>query len=225
MMMKRFLIVAFVLGLILAQRETASAEVRLPGFFNDHMVVQQQAKVKVWGWADPGESVAVTFGGNSATATTDAKGRWAVELPAMKANSESQTLTVKGSNTVQINDVLVGEVWLCSGQSNMEWTVRASTNSAEEIAAANYPLIRHVKMPRAPTNVTKDDIAAAWQVCSPATAGNFTACGYFMARHLHKELNVPIGLINSSWVELESNRGRLLSVFSRLKNCRTPTNP
>ncbi len=151
-----------------------------------------------------GKAVQVTFGGKTVvasfdkSATRDGKGRWTAELPAMTANRTSQSLTVNGTNTIEIKDVLIGEVWLCSGQSNMEWTVASSTNAAAEIAAAEYPLIRQIKVPKVQSTVPLDDIAAQWQVCSPETAGGFTPGGHFMARRLHKELNVPIGLVNSS---------------------------
>ena len=179
----------------------AYAEVRLPGFFSDHMVFQQQQPIKIWGWAESDELVKVQLGKGSLTTSTAAgfDGRWVVELPAMNASNDPMTLTVIGKNRLELKDVLIGEVWLCSGQSNMEWTVRSSSNAKEEIANANYPLIRHAKMAHRPSMVPLDDIKSEWQVCSPKTAGNFTACGYFMARELQKSLNVPIGLINSSW--------------------------
>ncbi len=177
----------------------ARAEIRLPGFFGDHMVIQQDMPLRIWGWGEVGESVEVTLGDHSETTTVDASGRWQVKLPAMKAGHQPHRLRVAGSNTIDIKDVLIGEVWLCSGQSNMEWTVQASKNSAAEIAAADYPAIRHMKIPRQPSTVAQDDVQADWQVCSPETAASFTAVGYFMARKLHKELDVPIGLINSSW--------------------------
>lgn len=175
------------------------AHVRLPGFYGDHMVLQQQTKLKIWGWSDPGEEITVSIGENSATGTADELGKWIVELAPMKASKTAHKMIVQGHNSVELNDILIGEVWLCSGQSNMEWTVRASANSAEEIAAADFPMIRHIKVPRVPSAVAKDDIKSTWQICSPETAANFTACGYFMARKLYKELDVPIGLVNSSW--------------------------
>ncbi|MEO1524423.1 MAG: sialate O-acetylesterase [Planctomycetota bacterium] len=175
------------------------ADVRLPGFFGDHMVLQQQMPIRVWGWADKGESVTVTIGDRSATATPGANGKWMAELPEMKASKQSHALIVEGKNRLELKDVLIGEVWLCSGQSNMEWSVRASRNAAEEIAAADHPLIRHIKVARRPSTEPLDDITSEWQVCSPETAGAFTACGYFMARELQQQLDVPIGLVNSSW--------------------------
>ncbi len=178
----------------------AHAEVRLPGFFNDHMVLQRDQPIAVWGWAKPGEDISVTLAGQSAVFPTPAgvDGRWRATLKPMPAGGP-HTLTVEGSNKVVIKDVLIGEVWLCSGQSNMEWVVRNSDNPEREIAAAKFPQIRHVKVAKNTSGHPLDDLSARWEVCSPETAGNFTAAGYFMARELHKELGVPIGLINSSW--------------------------
>ncbi|WP_075081963.1 sialate O-acetylesterase [Mariniblastus fucicola] len=178
----------------------AHADVRLPGFFSDHMVLQQQSKIKIWGWSDAGDEVTVSIGENSAVATTNDDGKWQVELAPMEASKTPVSLVVKGGhNEIKLTDLLIGEVWLCSGQSNMEWTVARSVNAEQEIAAADYPLIRHIKIPREPSSTPVEDLNATWQVCSPKTAGNFTACGYFMARKLAKELDVPVGLINSSW--------------------------
>ncbi|MCA9215376.1 MAG: 9-O-acetylesterase [Planctomycetales bacterium] len=196
--MKRRLQIAVVTCLI-AIGSIASADIRLPGFYGDHMVLQQQKPIVLWGWADSGENVKVTLGESSRSAQADADGKWRVELPAMTASNDSYVLRFQASNTVELRDVVVGEVWLCSGQSNMEWSVRASTNAADEIAAARYPLIRHMKVAHRPSTTPIDDVDSEWQQCSPDTVGNFTACGYFMARELHKQLNVPIGLINSSW--------------------------
>ncbi|MGV3757308.1 MAG: sialate O-acetylesterase [Verrucomicrobiota bacterium] len=185
---------------LLAASLSAHADARLASIFGDNMVLQRDQKLPVWGWASPGEAVSVQLDSQSAVSTTaDAAGKWRVELPAQKADGKARTLTVKAKNTLTLKDVLVGEVWLCSGQSNMEWTVNNSDNSKDEIAAANYPLIRHIKVPLKPASLPQDEFKASWQVCSPQTAGNFTAAGYFMARKLQKELGVPIGLINSSW--------------------------
>jgi sialate O-acetylesterase len=179
---------------------SAHADARLASIFGDNMVLQRDQKLPVWGWASPGEAVSVQMDSQSAVSTTaDAAGKWRVELPPQKADGKARTLTVKANNTLTLKDVLVGEVWLCSGQSNMEWTVNNSDNPKEETAAANYPLIRHIKVPLKPASLPQDEFKASWQVCSPQTAGNFTAAGYFMARKLQKELGVPIGLINSSW--------------------------
>jgi sialate O-acetylesterase len=186
---------------------TLKAEVRLPAVFGDHMVLQQKQTIRVWGWADVGEQVRVAIGSSEPKLAEVSKdtGRWQVELPAMSASKVPTTITVKGvtskgvASVIEIKDVLVGEVWLCSGQSNMEWTVTRSMNAQEEIAAAQHPLIRHVKVPWRQANVPQDNFDSKWQVCSPETAGEFTACGYFMAKQLQKELDVPVGLVNSSW--------------------------
>jgi sialate O-acetylesterase len=179
--------------------EQARGEVRLAGFFGDHMVLQQQLPIKLWGWAEAGESVTASIDDQSATTTADEAGNWRLELPARAASNDPIQLTVQGSNTIEIEDVLIGEVWLCSGQSNMEWIVQRSTNAAAEIQAATHPTIRHIKFGHRPSMEPLADLQAPWQVCSPETVANFTAAGYFMARRLNQELNVPIGLINASW--------------------------
>lgn len=178
---------------------SVSADIRLPGIFGDHMVLQREQPIKVWGWGRPFEEVEVALGSIAEKTTTGENGRWSIELPAQEANNEPIQLVVRGDNTITLNDVLIGEVWLCSGQSNMEWSVERSANSQSEISAASYPRIRHIKIARRPSNAPLDDIEAEWQVCKPETVPSFTAVGYFMARRLHQELDVPIGLINSSW--------------------------
>ncbi len=177
----------------------AHADVRVASVFGDHMVLQQKKPIVIWGWADAQEHVQVTLGQASATTTTDEDGKWRVELPALDASDKSHELVIAGNSTVKINDVLIGEVWLCSGQSNMEWSVRSSSNAKAEIADGDQPLIRHIKVPRRPSTVPLNEFEAEWQVCSPDTVANFTAVGYFMARRLQKDLGVPIGLVNASW--------------------------
>ena len=180
-------------------QQAAQADVSLPGFFGDHMVMQRNAELRIWGWCDAGEEVSVTLNGKEASTKGGEDGTWKVTLPAMEVSSMPLTLQVKGTNVININDVLIGEVWLCSGQSNMEWTVAASANRDAEIAAAKFPMIRHLKIAHRPSTVPLKDVSAPWTVCSPAVAGTYTAAGYFMAKKLHQELGVPIGLINSSW--------------------------
>ena len=188
------------LSLVLLVPFLLSAETRLPNILTSHMVLQQGAVCPIWGWDTPGTTVAVTFAGQSHTAKTNADGRWQVNLTALKANAKGAPLTVKGSSTLKLDDVLVGEVWLCSGQSNMEWPVRASANPQEEIANAKHPLIRHIKVPHQLSPTPKDNLnTGGWQVCSPQTAAHFTAVGYYFARHLQGEIKVPIGLIGSNW--------------------------
>jgi sialate O-acetylesterase len=185
--------------LMLLSAIAAKADIKLPQVFSDHMVLQRNKPIHVWGWASSGEAVKVALGTASQSTRANKQGKWEVFLPAMPAGGP-HVLTVTGKNSVQLNDVMIGEVWLCGGQSNMEWPVRLSINPEKEIAAANYPMIRHIKIQRATALQKQDDVQETqWEVCSPATAANFTAVGYFYARELFKELNVPIGLINSNW--------------------------
>jgi len=188
--------VAVVLGLGAA---AARAEVRLPHVFGDHLVLQRGVELPVWGWAAPGEAIEVELAGAPPVATTaDADGEWRVDLAPREAGGP-YTLTVRGSSTLVLEDVLVGEVWLCSGQSNMEWTLDKARDAEAEIAAAEWPRIRHLKVPLVPAGAPASDFTAEWEVCTPATAGDFTAVGYFFARELQGELDVPVGLLNSSW--------------------------
>lgn len=176
----------------------AAADVKLPCVFGDHMVLQREMALPVWGWADAGEKVTVTLAEQSKTATADAEGRWSIKLDAVKAGGP-YTLKVQGKNTLEKTDVLVGEVWLCSGQSNMAMTVNSSANKDAEVAAANYPQIRMMTVARETADQPQTDCKGDWQIASPQTVGNFSAAGYFFGRELHKELGVPVGLINSSW--------------------------
>jgi sialate O-acetylesterase len=177
----------------------ASADVRLPNIFGDNMVLQRDRPIMIWGWANPGEKVTVQLDKQSKKVTAGKDGKWKLSLNAMPAGGPFQ-LTVKGKNTISLNNVVIGEVWICSGQSNMEWRVQNSNNPEVEIASANYPQIRHIKVPNTIAGAPMDDIGEAhWTICSPETVGSFTAVGYFFARQLQEEINVPIGLINTSW--------------------------
>jgi len=174
------------------------ADVTLPAMFSDHMVVQRGVAPPVWGWADPGEEVNVSLGEQAKTVAADAAGTWSVEFPAMEAGGP-YTLKVQGKNTIEVVDVLVGEVWLCSGQSNMAMSVAGSANFPEEKAAADHPQIRMFTVARVPAETPQERCQGNWQVCSPDTVGGFSATAYFFGRELHKQLDVPVGLINSSW--------------------------
>ncbi|HPM81275.1 MAG TPA: sialate O-acetylesterase [Candidatus Anammoximicrobium sp.] len=176
----------------------ALADVTLPSLFSDHMVLQQQAAIPVWGWADPGEAVTVTLGGQKQTATACSEGKWSVRLTACEAGGPL-TLVVKGKNTIQIADVLVGETWLCSGQSNMAMSVASSANFEEEKAAADHPQLRMFTVSRVTAETPQERCQGTWQVCRPDTVGGFSATAYFFGRELHRQLKVPVGLINSSW--------------------------
>ncbi|QDS96244.1 hypothetical protein FF011L_50520 [Roseimaritima multifibrata] len=177
----------------------AVADVRLPNIFSDHMVLQRDQPNRVWGRADSGEQVTVKIGGQSHAATADAEGNWQVTLDPMKVG-EPLELAVQGKNTVTVKDILVGEVWICSGQSNMQWNVGNSNDFDLEKAAANYPQIRMINYPRVGTQeaVWSHD-AHHWMVCSPDTVGSFSAVGYFFGRQLYQTLGIPIGLVNNAW--------------------------
>jgi sialate O-acetylesterase len=171
-------------------------EIRVAGLFGDSMVLQRDLAIPIWGWAEPGERVTATMAGKSATAAAGVDGRWSLKLEAFPAGGPHEL--VVGGRTFK--DVLVGDVWVCSGQSNMEWTVNGCRNAREEIATADFPRLRHVLVPKRISARPEVDVpGAAWQACSPRTVGNWTAVGYFFGRHLQRELDVPIGLIHSSW--------------------------
>lgn len=176
----------------------ARAEIRLPAVVGDHMVLQRDLPLPIWGWADPGEEVTVTFGDAKAKATADANGKWRVTLPAMKAGKALE-MTLSGKNTIKLVDILLGEVWLGSGQSNMQWSVQMSSDPDKEIAAANYPEIRLFSVPLVPSGTPANDVKSQWVACTPETIKNFSGVLYFFGRELHKDLQVPIGLINTSW--------------------------
>ncbi|MFH1568765.1 MAG: sialate O-acetylesterase, partial [Gemmatimonadota bacterium] len=190
----------------------AAADVRLPAIFGDHMVLQQQQPIRVWGWAEPGEQVTVHLGRHRARATADAGGRWQVELPARKAGGPTR-LVVEGANRLELTDVLVGEVWIGSGQSNMQMSVQAVDDAGLEIEAADHPRIRLFTVPRVPAFSPQEDVVGTWQVCSPETVPGFSAVAYFFGRQIHRELGVPVGLVNSSWggtiIEAWMDRGAL----------------
>ncbi len=175
----------------------ASADLRLGSLFQDHMVLQRDKPIKVWGWSTVGDKVVVSLGGKSASAVADATGKWMVALLAMPAGGPHE-LIVRGAEAISVKDVLIGEVWICSGQSNMSFCVKRFKNYAEEIANANYPRIRHFMVSYTDCTKPQKDVIGAWAVCSPKTVARFTATGYFFGLELHKALGVPIGLINSS---------------------------
>lgn len=185
--------------LVIASLEALQAEVSLAPIFTDHAVLQRGKPIPVWGWADPGEKITVKFAGKTQRTQGNADGKWRVDLPALKANAKGQKLTVTGTNGIELHDILIGDVWLCGGQSNMEWTVQNSRDAAQEIAAADFPQIRHIKVARRIANDPINTMTGAWTLCSPNTVGDYTAVGYFFARRLHRDLSVPIGLLNSNW--------------------------
>ena len=175
------------------------ADVRLPAIFSDHMVLQAEGPVSVWGWASPGERVSVSIAGQTQTANADASGKWRVTFSPLERTSTAATLTVKGRNTLVVEDVLVGQVWLGSGQSNMELLVRRAKGFTREQADAKFPEIRMFTVKKAASTNELSDVTGSWSVCSSNTVGNFSATLYFFGRELHLQLRQPVGLIHSSW--------------------------
>ena len=173
--------------------------VELAPIFQDHMVLQRQQPLPIWGTAAPGEQVEVAFAGSQARATADADGSWQLTLPPLEASATGRDLVVRGAETITVRDVLVGDVWLLSGQSNMEWPVRSSREAEKEQAAATDSRIRHFKTRRTIAHQPQPDVRGRWVVTSPEAVGNFSAVGYFFAREILREVNVPIGLLNSTW--------------------------
>ncbi len=174
------------------------AEVKLPNIFGDHMVLQQGQANPVWGLADAGEQVTVSIAGQSHQTTADAEGKWQLALEPLAVGGPHE-LTVKAANEVKFTDVLMGEVWVCSGQSNMQMTVDRSNDADLERAAAKFPGIRMINFPQVGSQEPIWSHDRTWQVCTPETVGGFSAVGYFFARQLHQTLDVPIGMINNAW--------------------------
>lgn len=176
-----------------------AAEVRLPAILTDHMVIQRGLPVHFWGSAEPGESVSVNFRGANRNTAADSLGRWNVYLPPGEAGGPFD-VEIKGSNTVSLHDVLAGDVWIASGQSNMEMEVSSAKNAQAEIAAAKFPRIRLFQADHKVSDYPLDDIAGhGWMECSPETVAKFSAAAYYFGRHLYQRLNVPVGLIETNW--------------------------
>jgi len=177
----------------------AVAEVKLPWILSDNMVLQRDVPVNIWGWANPGEKVTVTFNGQKASAKTATNGSWSVQLKPLTAGGPFE-MTVKGKNSIVIKNILVGDVWVCGGQSNMEWPLSRSRNWAVDKNNAENANIRLFYVPKdmsmKPLENTKE---AQWQLCNQETAGSFSAIGYYFGKNLVNELNIPVGLINSNW--------------------------
>lgn len=175
------------------------ADVTLPTVLDSHMVIQRDRPVRIWGTADSGEKVSVTLGNETKTATADESGNWLVELGAQAADGKARQIKIAGNNEIVLDDVLVGEVWIGSGQSNMEWQLQSSKNAKEAIAGANLPNIRLYHVPKVQTDSPAADIQADWKICTPENVPAFSAVLYYFGKRLGDELDVPIGLINSSW--------------------------
>lgn len=176
----------------------AAADLRLPTLFSDHMVLQRDRENLVWGWADANETVTVEFDGDSVSTTSNNVGSWVVRIPARPVGAP-KTLTVRANDTITIKDILMGDVWVCSGQSNMQWTVDRANNVDEEVANANYPDIRYYFAPLRVALEPQSDIEGEWKLTSPEVVAQFSAVAYFFGRTVHEKLDVPIGLISTSW--------------------------
>lgn len=186
----------------------AQADVTLPKIISSKMVLQRERPLQIWGWADPGEVVTVKFGGTTVTCKADDQRNWKVELPAVRADGMAHRMIIRGKNKIELDDILIGEVWVASGQSNMEKPIGPTAHQVacqdwqEEVAAADYPQIRLLEMPPKDAAAPASDADCEWLPCSPETimrqrgrGAGYSACAYFFARKLHRELKVPIGLI------------------------------
>ena len=174
--------------------------ITLNPLFTNHMVLQRNRAIKIYGKADPGQLIKVTLGKNSTKTISSVTGEWSAKLPALKAGGP-YSLTVQGKKNIVLNDILIGDIWVCSGQSNMEWPVKRVSNAVNEIRVANYPQLRLFTATRNTSPLPLEQLtkSSGWQLCSPDTVPNFSATAYFFGRKLHQKLNIPIGLLHSSW--------------------------
>ncbi len=179
----------------------AFAQVRLPNVLSSNMVLQRNAEISLWGWSSPGEAVKITcsWNGKTETATADGNAKWSLKTRTPEAGGP-YSITFQASNTIKLENVMIGEVWLLSGQSNMEWAaVNNNKQANDEAPNANNPNIRLFHIPKTTANSPQEDCAATWKVCNPEDMKRFSTIGYFFGKQLQQELNIPIGLINASW--------------------------
>ena len=193
--MKLILAILFVASCVVS----VHAEVSLPNIIGSSMVLQQKQRVPIWGEADPGEAVTVTFGKQQKTVVADQNGKWRVDLDKMSANFTPQTMTISGKNKVELNNILVGDVWLVAGQSNMQRLLRETDNGVAAQAAANHPNIRLFNVSREVAFKHHSGVLGEWAPCTPESVKEFSAAGYYFGVELERELKVPVGLINSSY--------------------------
>jgi sialate O-acetylesterase len=195
----------------------AMAQLSMPNVFGDHMVLQADKPVKLWGQASPEAELTASYAGNSMKVLADAQGAWSLSLPPMKASADGAELTVSdGKNTLEFEDVLVGEVWFASGQSNMHWSLSKIDPNKEAITAADTPNIRFFQAKLTAEPAPQSDVEGQWTVCTPETAGGYSAVGYFFAQKLHRDLDVPVAIVQAAWggkpVEAFTRREALLSI-------------
>lgn len=177
----------------------AAADVTLPNIFGSHMVLQRDAPLHVWGTAEPGEKIAVKLDGHQVTTKAEADGSWLVGLPARKADGKAHKLTIKGNNEIVLEDILIGDVWIGSGQSNMEWPLKGTEKGAEFIKEADHPQIRLFHIPKVQKPEPQSDVGADWKTCTPENVPQFSAVLYHFGKQVHGKMKIPVGLINSSW--------------------------
>lgn len=175
------------------------ADVKLPAIFGDHMVLQRDQPVRVWGWDKSAQKVLVEFAGQKAEAVADGSGKWCASLAPLPASAESRDLKVTGSSSVTLQDVVVGEVWLCSGQSNMQWNVGSAYDADLVALTCTDPQIRLITVPQVGTQEPQNDFAGKWETAAPDVVKDFSAVGYLYGRLLHEAIQVPVGLIDNSW--------------------------
>jgi sialate O-acetylesterase len=210
-----------VLALLGLLAPAARADVKPHALFSDGMVLQQRVQCPVWGTADPGEEISVSLSTQGEVVSTkpvraDKDGKWRIDLPTLSAGGPFQMI-IKGKNTVTLKDVYVGEVWICSGQSNMQWTVNQGGGNVKEVVAnSKNPKIRLFTVPRKGADQPQTDVAAKWQECGPDTVGTFSAVGYYFGRDLQKALDVPVGLISSNVGGTAAERWTSLAVLEKL---------
>ncbi|WP_417939168.1 sialate O-acetylesterase [Flavobacterium sp. RS13.1] len=189
----------FIVFILLIFSVISNANIKMPLIFSDGMVLQREKQIPIWGFADANESIEVRFNKQIKKTTADKNGKWTLNLSPEKAGGPFELIII-GKNKITIKNILVGEVWICSGQSNMEFQVSKTMNAEKEIADANYPMIRHFGVVQDLSGTPKDDLKQGkWEEASKENVGNFTAVGYYFARKLYSELKIPIGIINTSW--------------------------
>ncbi|MBT4483878.1 MAG: sialate O-acetylesterase [Candidatus Latescibacteria bacterium] len=197
--MRRFDNLFLLMFMVVFYNVSASfADVKLPSLFDDNMVLQRDMKITLWGWADPGEEIKVSINSLSEFVKADKNGDWKVKLEPMTAGGPFK-LIIEAKNIIAYSNVMVGDVWICSGQSNMEMRVRHVVDSDNEVADALYPNLRLFQIKNDLSPAPRNDCEGSWEVCRPSTVGDFSAAGYFFGRKIMQETNVPIGLINASW--------------------------
>jgi len=178
---------------------SATANVRLPQIISSNMVIQRNEPIKIWGWADKGEKVSITFNGKKVSAKRISSDKWEAVFPAMKEGGPYE-ISISGKNTIELKNIMIGDIWICSGQSNMEWTLQKTDNVEEELAVAENNNIRLLNIPQTVSEIPLDDVPECeWKVCSAESAAEFSGVGYYFGKYIQKNTGVPVGLINTSW--------------------------